>query len=121
MRDSIEKNPQTITQIRQKKTTMLYSLYKKEVVFFNTMEGKLIQPKHYKVWRSRITSTYNQHHTNTDDTCSSFVQHDVHDGLFQSIRGCKQTWWVQAWIILDIAVALIGKIHDGSYGCIVSY
>lgn len=58
---------------------MLYSLYKKEVSFFYTMEGRLIS-KNYKVWRLRITSTYStHHHTNTDDTCSSCVQHDAHD------------------------------------------
>lgn len=70
------------------------------------MEGKLIQSKYY-VWRSRITSTYSLHHTNTGNNCSSCVQHDVHGHAWQSITGCKQTWWVQAWIIDDIAVALI--------------
>lgn len=77
----------------------------------------------YSIRESRAHTVH--HHTNTDDTCSS--QHDAHDhawlkGLFQSIRGCKQTRWVQAWIIvIDIAVALIGGLHDGCYGCIVSF
>lgn len=88
---------------------MLYSLYKKEVLFLNTMEGKLIQSKYYKVWHSRVTSTYGIHHTNTDDTCGSCVQHDVRGHAWLSIRGREQTRWVQAWIIDDIAVALIGN------------
>lgn len=51
------------------------------------MEGKLIQFRHYKVWRSRVTSKYTIHDTNTDDTCSSCVQHDVHDHAMSEPTG----------------------------------
>lgn len=82
------------------------------------MVCELVQSK-----RLRTDAMDDTHHTNTDDTCGSRAQHDVHARLsrrfcFGPVRGCKHTRWVQALVMeVDIAIALTGVLLDGCYGC----
>lgn len=48
-------------------------------LFLKTQLKARSNPNITKYGIREITSTYSIHHTNTDNTCSSCVQHDAHD------------------------------------------
>lgn len=102
------------------------TLYKKEVLFFKHNGRRIDLIQKCGIQESQPRTIYT---TQTLTTPSVHVynmmcttMHGWVDGLFRSIRGCKQTGWVQALVmVIHIAVALIGNFHTDCYGCIWSH